>query len=133
MTGHTTHPHKKKILAVDDDGLVRKTLELLLKEAGYEPTMAAGGQEALDLLPQKHFDLVITDIRMPDIDGLQVIHAVQDYCGQMKKPLIPVIVLTAYKDEPVQQAAIRAGVKEFILKPFKLEEFLQVLKRNLEK
>lgn len=123
---------KKAILAVDDDSLVRKTLELLLKEAGYEPTMAAGGQEALELLPRKIFDLVITDIRMPGIDGLQVIRAVRDYCGQMKKPVIPVIVLTAYKDEPIRQAVVRMGVREFLLKPFKLEEFLKVLERNLK-
>lgn len=133
MKEHSGHEQKKKILAVDDDGLVRKTLQLLLKEAGYEPTMAASGQEALGLLAQKHFDLVMTDIRMPEIDGLQVIRAVRDYCEQMKKPLMPTIVLTAYKDEPVRQAAIRMGVKEFLLKPFKLEEFLAILERNLAK
>ncbi len=131
MTEHSEHTRKNKILAIDDDGLVRRTLELLLKEAGYEPTMAAGGQEALGLLARQHFDLVITDIRMPEIDGLQVIQAVHDYCGQMKKPLIPVIVLTAYKDEPVRQAAVRMGVKEFLLKPFKMDEFLKVLERTL--
>ena len=127
------HAHKKRILAVDDDGLVRKTLELLLKEAGYEPTMAASGQEALGLLVQSPFDLVITDIRMPEVDGLQVIQAVRDYCGQMRRPVIPMIVLSAYKDEPVRQAVMRMGVKEFLLKPFRLEEFLKVLERNLQK
>ncbi len=133
MKDQTVAARKKKILAIDDDGLVRKTLELLLKEAGYEPTMAAGGQEALELLPQKNFDLVITDIRMPGIDGLQVIQAVRDYCGGMKRSVIPTIVLTAYKDEPIRQAVARMGVKEFLLKPFKLEEFLKVLERSLAK
>lgn len=131
MKEPTARLRKKRILAVDDDGLVRKTLELLLKEAGYDPTMAAGGQEALDLLPRQDFDLVITDIRMPGVDGLQVVQAVRDYCREMKKPLIPTIVLTAYKDEPVRQAAMRMGVKEFLLKPFKMDEFLKVLEQNL--
>ncbi|MBU9888897.1 MAG: response regulator [Candidatus Omnitrophica bacterium] len=131
MKDRASHTRKKRILAVDDDGLVRKTLELLLREAGYEPVMAAGGQEALDLLPREDFDLVITDIRMPGVDGLQVIRAVRDYYGAVKKPVPPMIVLTAYQDEPVQTAAARLGVKDFILKPFKLEEFLKALRCGL--
>lgn len=127
---HVVHHRRKKILAVDDDGLVRKSLEILLRGAGYDPTVASGGQEALGFLVQRHFDLLITDIRMPDMDGLQVIQAVRDYCREMKRPLIPEIVLTGYSDEPVKQAAIRMGVREFLLKPFKIDEFLQVLERS---
>lgn len=127
-----THPRKKRILAVDDDGLVRRSIELLLKGAGYDPVVANGGEEALALLDQKRFDLLITDIRMPGMDGLQVIQAVRDYCRQKKKPAIPEIVLTAYNDVPVQDSAKRMGVREFLLKPFKVDEFLKVLERNLE-
>lgn len=130
-TEHTIHHRKKRILAVDDDGLVRKSLEILLKEAGYEPVVAAGGQEALGFLTQRHFDLLITDIRMPGMDGLQVIQAVRDYCLEAKKHPIPEIVLTAYNDDHVRESAVRLGVREFILKPFKVNEFLKVLERNL--
>lgn len=125
------HHRKKKILAVDDDGLVRKSLEILLREAGFEPTVASGGQEALGFLVERHFDLLITDIRMPGMDGLQVIQAVRQYCQESKKKPIPEIVLTAYNDEQVKQSAMRLGVKEFLLKPFKIDEFLAVLKRHL--
>ena len=132
MSGETgVHHRKKKILAVDDDGLVRRSLEILLREAGFEATVANGGQEALRLLAKKHFDLLITDIRMPGMDGLQVIQAVRDYCQEMKKPAIPEIVLTAYNDESVRQSAVRLGVREFLLKPFKVDEFLKVLERYL--
>ena len=127
------HHRKKKILAVDDDGLVRRSLEILLREAGYEPTVASGGQEALGALARKHFDLLITDIRMPGMDGLQVIQAVRDYCQEKKKRPIPEIVLTAYNDEAVKQSAIRLGVKEFLLKPFQVGDFLKVLGRNLSR
>jgi two-component system response regulator AtoC len=130
-TGHVVHHRKKRILAVDDDGLVRKSLEILLREAGYDPTVASGGQEALGFLPQRHFDLLITDIRMPGMDGLQVIQAVRQYCHEMKKKPIPEIVLTAYNDDQVKQSAIRLGVREFLLKPFRIDEFLKVLERNL--
>jgi len=131
LTEDSKFARKKRILAIDDDGLVRKSLEILLKEAGYEPVMAGGGAEALGFLPQRHFDLVITDIRMPVIDGLQVLGAVRDYCGQMKRPQIPVIVLTAYNDERVKESAVRMGARDFILKPFRIEEFLKTLERNL--
>jgi two-component system response regulator AtoC len=129
-SGHTVHRRKKRILAVDDDGLVRRSLEILLREAGYDPTIAASGQEALGFLVQRHFDLLITDMRMPGMDGLQVIRAVRDYCLEKKRPPIPEIVLTAYNDERVRESADRLGVKEFILKPFKIDEFLKVLERS---
>jgi len=128
---HTAHHRKKKILAVDDDGLVRRSLEILLRGAGHDPTVASSGQEALGFLPQRHFDLLITDIRMPGMDGLQVIQAVRDYCRETKKEPIPEIVLTGYSDEAVRQSAIRLGVREFLMKPFKLDDFLEVLNRNL--
>jgi two-component system response regulator AtoC len=132
-SGQSVQHRKKRILAVDDDGLVRKSLEILLREAGYEPVVAGSGQEALGFLPQRHFDLLITDIRMPDMDGLQVIQAVRQYCQEMKKQPIPEIVLTAYNDEAVRESAVRLGVREFLLKPFKIDEFLMVLDRNLSR
>ncbi len=131
--GHVSNHRKKRILAVDDDGLVRRSMEILLKEAGYEPVVAASGAEALGFLPQRHFDLVITDIRMPGMDGLQVIQAVRDFYKQKGKPPVPILVLTAYNDEPVKQSAIKMGVEHFLLKPFKLEDFLEVLNRSLAK
>jgi CheY-like chemotaxis protein len=131
MTEPKAQRRKKRILAVDDDGLVRRSLEILLREAGYEPTVAGSGQEALGFLVQRHFDLLITDIRMPGMDGLQVIQAVRDYCREKKIQPIPEIVLTAYNDEQVRQSADRLGVKEFLLKPFKIDEFLKVLGRCL--
>ena len=128
---HVVHHRKKRILAVDDDGLVRRSLEILLRESGYELTVASSGQEALGFLVQRHFDLLITDIRMPGMDGLQVIQAVRQYCHEMKKQPIPEIVLTAYNDEQVKQSVVRLGVREFLLKPFKVDEFLKVLERSL--
>ncbi len=128
---HTVHPRKKYILAVDDDGLVRKSLELLLRGAGYEPTVAGSGQEALGYLVQRHFDLLITDIRMPGMDGLQVIQAVRDYTHEMKRSPMPEIVMTAYNDEGVRRSVVQLGVQEFLIKPFKVEDFLKTIARNL--
>lgn len=131
MNANVNHARKKRILAVDDDGLVRRSLELLLREAGYDPVVAGSGEEAIANLTHGHFDLLITDIRMPVMDGLQVIQAVRDYCRQKKRSAIPEIVLTAYNDAPVKEAAVRMGVRDFLLKPFKVDEFLRVLEKNL--
>jgi CheY-like chemotaxis protein len=130
-TDHEVHHRKKKILAGDDDGWGRRSLELLLSEAGYEPVVVGSGQEALAVLVRKHFDLLITDIRMPGMDGLQVIQAIRDYCQEMKKHPIPEIVLTAYNDERVKESAERLGIRDFLMKPFKVDEFLKVLERYL--
>ncbi|HOG24365.1 MAG TPA: response regulator, partial [Candidatus Omnitrophota bacterium] len=105
--GSTRAKKTKRVLAIDDDGLVRKSLEIFLKEAGYEPTVAESGEEALRILSGRHFDLLVTDIRMPGMDGLQVIQAVREYCRQMRKNPIPEIVLTAYNDEHVKQSVER--------------------------
>jgi CheY-like chemotaxis protein len=130
-TEHVQHSRKKRILVVDDDGLVRRSLEILLRGAGYDPTVASSGPEALEFLTQRHFDLLITDIRMPGMDGFQVIQAVRQYCHEMKRQPIPEIVLTAYDDEQVKQSVIQLGVLEFLLKPFKINDFLMVLERTL--
>jgi CheY-like chemotaxis protein len=102
-----------------------------LAEAGYERgcrwEWAGGARSAC----RKHFDLLITDIRMPGMDGLQVIQAVRDYCQEMKKHPIPEIVLTAYNDERVKESAERLGIRDFLMKPFKVDEFLKVLERYL--
>jgi CheY-like chemotaxis protein len=129
--GSTRAKKTKRVLAIDDDGLVRKSLEIFLKEAGYEPTVAESGEEALRILSGRHFDLLVTDIRMPGMDGLQVIQAVREYCRQMRKNPIPEIVLTAYNDEHVKQSVERLGVRNFVLKPFVADEFLRVLERSL--
>lgn len=131
IENHVTQHRRKKVLAIDDDGLVRKSLEVFFRDAGYEATIAPSGADALGYLARRHYDLVITDIRMPGMDGLQVIQAVHDYCDQVRKPYIPTIVLTAYNDEAVRLSAEKMGVREFVLKPFKLEDFQKTLERHL--
>jgi len=113
-SGRAVQHRKKRILAVDDDGLVRRSLELLLKEpAMNRRSRAAAGALGISC-PKGIFDLLITDIRMPGMDGLQVIRAVRDYCGEKKRDPIPEIVLTAYNDESVlNNPAVRWGSGNF--------------------
>lgn len=122
---------KKRILAIDDDFLVRESLKNLLEQNGFVAEVAAGGEEALELLTKEVFDLILTDIRMPRMNGIDTLKAIRDQRKQFGKPPLPEIILTAYDDPLVKAEAEKLGVREFILKPFEIDQFLSTLKRNL--
>jgi len=129
---HPAAPHqKKKILAVDDDFLVRESLKALLERNGFEAEVVASGEEALELLSKEVFDLILTDIRMPKMNGIDTLKAIRDQRKQFGKPPLPEIILTAYDDPTAKEEAEKLGVREFILKPFELDHFVAILKKNL--
>lgn len=127
-----TRSRKKKILAVDDDGLVRRSIEIFLREAGYEPIMASNGEEALEIFASRKVDLIITDIRMPGMDGIKLLQTIHEYNNSVGKAPVPEIVLTAYNDPNVKEAALRMGIRKFVLKPFKFDSFLQILENSFK-
>lgn len=122
---------KKRILAIDDDILVRESLKTLLEREGFEATIVASGREALELLTREVFDLILTDIRMPEMNGIETLKAIRELRREFGKPPLPEIVLTAYDDPTVKEEAESLGVKEFILKPFELGDFISTIRRNL--
>ena len=122
---------KKRILAIDDDILVRESLKSLLERSGFEAACVSSGEEALHLLSKEVFDLVITDIRMPKMNGIETIKAIREERSRFGKAPLPEIVLTAYDDEPVRDEARRLGVKEFVLKPFELQDFIETIRKNV--
>ena len=107
------------ILAVDDDPIVLKMLEIALEAEGYCVKTAAGGGEAIETLHRYTFDLVITDIEMGDPDGFAVIQAAKEL-----NPLAGLIVITGNKDVSSAIKAIRIGVDDYYLKPFSPSELL---------
>jgi len=123
---------QKRILIIEDDLLVGQSLKSLLESAGFDADVVSIGLAALDLISKQIFDLLITDIRMPGMDGLETLKAIRDLRRQFGEPLIPEIVLTAYDDPTVRKEAERLGVREFILKPFEVESFLSILRENLD-
>ena len=122
---------RKRILAIDDDILVRESLKLLLDKSGIETVVVPGGKEALDLLSKEAFDLVLTDFRMPEMNGIQTLKEIRRIRNEFGKPPLPEIILTAYDDPAVREEAKKIGVREFVLKPFELEEFISTIQRNL--
>ncbi len=122
---------KKRILAIDDDLLVRESLKHLLEQEGYEATVVSSGREALDILLNSVFDLVITDIRMPKMDGIETIKAIRKQQERFGKPKLPAIVLTAYDDQKVRRSAEKLGVRKFMTKPFDRDKFFNNIKKSL--
>jgi len=117
----------EKILIVDDEEGMRRLLARLLFKAGYETATAANGAEALALIESDHFDLVVTDIQMPEMDGLQLLQEIRSF-----DPELPIIVITAYGTVENAVAALRAGASDYITKPFENDDILLTLERVFE-
>ena len=120
MTGSAA-PAKPLILVVDDVAANRDLLEGYLVDLGYEVRQARDGREALDLTEAKEPDLVLLDIAMPRIDGLEV-------CRRLKthptRRLVPVVLITAATDRATKLKGLEAGADEFLTKPFDAQELL---------
>ena len=119
-------PLKGSVLLVDDDPAVAKVLGALLVQAGLTVHTATQGQEALALLGRKPIDVVVSDVRMPGMSGMELLAEV----GR-SWPDVPVILLTAHGTVPLAVEAMKAGAADFALKPFDREEILFSIRKAL--
>ncbi|MFQ6008042.1 MAG: sigma-54-dependent transcriptional regulator [Candidatus Zixiibacteriota bacterium] len=115
------------ILVVDDKDSLRNMLSETLNEEGHQVDCAADGRRALELVHNKSYDLVLTDLKMPDIDGLEVLSSVKDVDSDTS-----VIVMTAYGTIEDAVAAMKKGAYDFITKPFDTEHLCVLINRALE-
>ena len=106
----------RKVLVVDDDPAVRKSIDRVLTGKGYAVITAENGEEALRKLNEEKYDLVYTDIRMPGMSGLEVAEQVK-----ARKPWTPVVIITGYGTDAAQARAKAAGVSSFVHKPLSPE------------
>jgi two-component system, chemotaxis family, chemotaxis protein CheY len=118
----------KVIMTVDDSASVRQMVAFTLSGAGYEVVEAVDGQDALAKFPGQHVDLVITDLNMPNLDGIGLIRAIRS--GAANK-FVPIIMLTTESQDTKKQEGKSAGATGWIVKPFKPEQLLGVLKKVL--
>jgi two-component system response regulator HydG len=116
-----------RILIVDDSLEMARTLADGLLDRGSEAVAVGSGRQALDRLTTESFDAVVTDLRMPDVDGLEVLAA-----SRQLDPDRPVIVMTAYSALDMAVESIRLGAYHYLTKPFKQDELATFLGRALE-
>jgi DNA-binding NtrC family response regulator len=117
-----------EILLVEDDYNARRAYAILLRSKGYAVEEAQNGQIALDKLKKQSFDLIITDLKMQPIDGMQVLKATKTYYETTE-----VIVITAFGSPEIGVEAMKFGAYDYITKPFDNDEFLILVKRAIEK
>lgn len=112
---------------MEDEELLRRSMGELLREEGYQVTEAANGKLGYELLVQQPFDLILTDMRMPEMDGLTLLGHVQKTA-----PDTPVIVITAYGTVDSAVSAMRTGAVDYLLKPVKFEDVIVRVRRAME-
>jgi excisionase family DNA binding protein len=117
---------RTRILVVDDEPPVRELLVRTLADADYDVDQAPDGPTAVELLREHDYDLLITDLKMPGMDGLSVIRE-----ARRKSADMPIIVLTGYSTEASAIEAINLGVTGYLTKPFRMLRVLQVAARAL--
>ena len=117
---------QKRILAVDDEPNMRRLLEISLRQAGYQPVIAANGQEALSILRNDNIDLVVSDLHMPVMDGLKLLETLR-----AENIEIPVIIVTAQGQIDSAVNAMKSGASDYILRPFDLDTLEIAISRAL--
>lgn len=108
---------KSRILVVDDEESIREFLEIMLKKEGYEVTLAEDGAQAKDLLGKKTFDMVISDLQMPNMNGLELLKHVKE-----SSPDTVFMMITAFGTTETAVEAMKIGAYDYITKPFKIDE-----------
>ena len=122
----------KNILIIDDEELIIRSLKKLLEKNGYSVFIAKNGQDALVMTEEESFDLIVADIRMPGLNGVETIQAI--YEGLARKGLkdIPAIFITGYADEEIKLKAEALKPVAYIYKPFDISELVDQIYKVLK-
>ena len=118
---------KPSILIVDDDGVMQETLSGVLRKRGYETFSVGSGNEALSMIKKNIIDLILLDMKLPDIDGLEVLKKIKEFDTE-----ILVIMMTAFSDVQTAVSAMKSGAYDYINKPFELDELKLLIDKGLE-
>ncbi len=117
-----------KILIIDDEKIALRNLEHILKKEGYDVAATTSGSNGLRLIQEEEFDLVLTDLKMEKVDGMEIL----ENCKRLH-PDTEVIMITAYATIPSAVETMKKGAYDYIAKPFKLDEIRRIVKEALEK
>lgn len=115
------------VLVVDDEPQIRRLLAVSLANHGFRVTTAASGAEALARLSEESFGLILLDLGLPDIDGIELCRDIREWSG------VPIIVVSVREDETQKVAALDAGADDYVNKPFGTDELLARMRANLRR
>jgi|SRR5581483_5960808 two-component system alkaline phosphatase synthesis response regulator PhoP len=124
----TSAPESAHILVVDDEGAIRYSISKTLQRVGYQVSAAASGEEALDMLAEQNFDVVLTDIRMPGLTGVELLARIKE-----KAPDAIVILMTGYASLGTAVESLRLGAHDYLIKPSSSQDIRQSVARGLER
>lgn len=117
----------KNILVIDDDELILRTLKRLLTKEGYKITIAPNGAKAFSEVEGHSFDLIISDIKMPEMDGVETLKKIRGYFASNNRSQIPEIIITGYAKEKIYQEALKLKAAAYIDKPFDMKPLLEAI------
>ena len=120
-------PERKQVLIVDDEPNLRKILSAQLTRDGYDVLTAEDGEQGLALLGEHHIDLVITDLKMPKVDGMTLLKR-----ALVEEPELPVVLITAHGSIDTAVEALKSGAFDFVTKPFDKDEVRQIVAKALK-
>lgn len=119
---------KHSILLVEDEENLQEALKLNLELEGYEVTACGDGLEALKILSQEHFDLMVLDVMLPELDGISVCESVR-----LQQNLIPILILSAKNSSADRVLGLKMGADDYLNKPFNLEELILRVEKLIKK
>ncbi len=120
---------KKKILVIDDEEILTRTFVKLLERNGYDAFFVKSGDDAVEIVNEVNFDLVISDMRMPGKNGYETLKGIRDAYEQQNKKHPSEIIVTGYADENLEKQVRELNPAAYLHKPFDVEELLGHVKR----
>jgi CheY-like chemotaxis protein len=121
----------KKILVIDDEELIVKSLRKLLEKNNFDVFIAKNGQDALAIAEEENFDVIVVDIRMPGMNGVETIESIYGSIKKRNLKKIPAIFITGYADEEIKRKAKLLKPIAYIYKPFDIPDFVDKIKEAL--
>jgi len=116
----------RRILTVDDSASMRQMVNFTLRKAGYEVTEAVDGEDGLAKVTSERFDLIITDLNMPNVDGIQLITSARKIPGYS---FVPILMLSTESQAEKKDAGRKAGATGWIVKPFNADQLVAVVQK----
>lgn len=120
--------HREKVYVIDDDEAMRDSLEFLLGSAGFHVTLFESAQHFLDTLSNVEFGCIVSDVRMPGIDGIELLKRLK-----ANPRLFPVVIMTGHGDVPLAVEAMKLGAVDFLEKPFEDDRLIGMIEAALKK